>query len=224
MPAIRVFVLDKHHKPLMPCHPARARELLDKGRAVVHRLVPFVIRLKDRVGGDVQPIRLLDDPGSKESGFALVRETPAASDAPVLNDAGDDVSGPTRTVLFKMELKHRGDVVHKKMESRRNARRSRRSRNMRYRSHRNDNRMRADGWFPPSLRTRLDTTMSWVRRLSKWAPVTSISMELVRFDTQKMQNPDVEDVDTCRVRMEATEPGEGSRRPKQQSLMLGGVK
>ncbi|MGR6971129.1 RRXRR domain-containing protein [Streptomyces cynarae] len=32
----------------MPCHPARARELLRKGRAVVARLVPFTIRLKDR--------------------------------------------------------------------------------------------------------------------------------------------------------------------------------
>jgi hypothetical protein len=31
----RVFVLDKHHHPLMPCHPARARELLSKGKAVV---------------------------------------------------------------------------------------------------------------------------------------------------------------------------------------------
>ncbi|WP_416977109.1 RRXRR domain-containing protein [Streptomyces sp. T028] len=30
----RVFVLDRQGKALMPCHPARARELLRKGRAV----------------------------------------------------------------------------------------------------------------------------------------------------------------------------------------------
>jgi hypothetical protein len=44
----RVFVLDEHKKPLMPCHPARARELLAKGRARVHRLHPFTIRLTGR--------------------------------------------------------------------------------------------------------------------------------------------------------------------------------
>ena len=44
----RVFVLDRRGDPLMPCHPARARKLLDKGRAVVVRLHPFTIRLRDR--------------------------------------------------------------------------------------------------------------------------------------------------------------------------------
>ena len=34
----RVFVLDRCGAPLMPCHPARARKLLKKGRAVVVRL------------------------------------------------------------------------------------------------------------------------------------------------------------------------------------------
>src|SRR6266704_2987351 len=43
-----VFVLDRHKHPLMPCSPKRARLLLTRGRAVVHRLKPFVIRLKDR--------------------------------------------------------------------------------------------------------------------------------------------------------------------------------
>ncbi|TMD24982.1 MAG: hypothetical protein E6J04_20035 [Chloroflexi bacterium] len=43
-----VFVLDTKKKPLMPCTPKRARQLLARGRAVVHRVAPFVIRLKDR--------------------------------------------------------------------------------------------------------------------------------------------------------------------------------
>ena len=41
---MQVFVLDKRKKPLMPCHPARARELLREGRAVVHKIAPFTIR------------------------------------------------------------------------------------------------------------------------------------------------------------------------------------
>ena len=41
----RVFVLSKDGEPMMPCHAARARELLAKGKAVVVRLYPFVIRI-----------------------------------------------------------------------------------------------------------------------------------------------------------------------------------
>ena len=56
----RVFVLSKDGTPLMPCHAARARELLAKGKAVVVRRYPFVIyhpeigriRLSTRTNGN----------------------------------------------------------------------------------------------------------------------------------------------------------------------------
>jgi len=44
-----VFVLDKEGKPLMPCSEKRARQLLERGRARVHKLTPFAIRLVDRL-------------------------------------------------------------------------------------------------------------------------------------------------------------------------------
>jgi hypothetical protein len=52
-----VFVLDKRKNPLMPCSEKRARLLLRKQRAVVHRVVPFTVRLKDRTRQEsaVQP-------------------------------------------------------------------------------------------------------------------------------------------------------------------------
>lgn len=190
----KVFVLDKKKRPLMPCHPARARELLRKGRAAVHRLVPFTIRMKDRIGGDVQPVRVCKDPGSKVTGIAVVREVPAASDALVLNEAGDDVSGPTRVVLYKIELEHRGNVVHAKMEARASRRRGRRERKTRYRQPRFSNRRRVKGWLGPSLRTRVDSCGTWLDRLRALVPVSAVSMELVKFDTQKMQDQNVSGV------------------------------
>src|SRR5438093_10251876 len=60
-----VFVVDRHKKPLMPCSEKRARLLLERGKAVVHRRYPFTIRLKERVGGAVQPVRLKVDPGAQ---------------------------------------------------------------------------------------------------------------------------------------------------------------
>lgn len=71
-----VFVLDKHKKPLMPCSERRARILLSKTRAVVHKISPFTIRLKDRKKEDsvLQELRLKLDPGSKKTGLSILLE------------------------------------------------------------------------------------------------------------------------------------------------------
>ena len=65
---MKVFVLDKDHKPLMPCGPARARKLLKAGRARVHKLQPFTIRIVDRSLADsvVQKVVVKVDPGRAE--------------------------------------------------------------------------------------------------------------------------------------------------------------
>ena len=73
-------------------------------------------------------------------------------------------------------------------------RRRRRGANLRYRAPRFDNRTRPEGWLPPSLRHRVDTIFSLVARLRRWAPVTALHQELVRFDTQKMENPEISGV------------------------------
>lgn len=71
-----VYVLDRNKKPLMPCTEKRARQLLERERAVIHRMHPFTIRLKDRTleTSETQPLRLKLDPGSKKTGFAVLRE------------------------------------------------------------------------------------------------------------------------------------------------------
>ncbi|WP_231551128.1 RNA-guided endonuclease IscB, partial [Acidithiobacillus ferrivorans] len=177
--------LDKRKKPLMPCHPARARELLREGRARVHRMVPFTIRLVDRLQADsvLQPLRLKLDPGSRTTGLALVREKETVDIS-----TGEIIR--TITVLMLLELKHRGHAIRDALTSRRAFRRRRRG-NLRYRPARFNNRTRKDGWLAPSLQHRVDTTLAWVKRLMRWAPVMALSQELVRFDTQAMQNPEI---------------------------------
>jgi hypothetical protein len=68
----------------MPCTPKRARQMLERGRAVVHKSYPFTIRLKDRVGGEKQPVRVKIDPGSKFTGIAITREEDGNKPAAVL--------------------------------------------------------------------------------------------------------------------------------------------
>ncbi|NEO02955.1 MAG: HNH endonuclease, partial [Moorea sp. SIO3I7] len=94
-----------------------------------------------------------------------------------------------------MELEHRGGLIKKKLESRRAVRRGRRNRNTRYRKPRFLNRKRPEGWLPPSLEHRILTTETWVKRLIKFCPVREIWIERVKFDTQKMQNPEISGVE-----------------------------
>jgi 5-methylcytosine-specific restriction endonuclease McrA len=41
----------------------------------------------------------------------------------------------------------------------------------------------------------VDTVLTWVNRLRRLAPIASIAQELVRFDTQKMENPEISGVE-----------------------------
>lgn len=177
----RPFVLGRNKGPLMPAHPARVRQLLRDGKAIVNRRLPFSIRLKTRKGGDTQPVAIKLDPGAKTTGIALVR----------LVQSNPQI----QTVLFLAELTHRGEQIRDLLTQRAALRRRRRNANLRYRAPRFLNRSKPAGWLPPSLRHRLETTMSWVTRLRRWAPVTDLAQELVRFDTQKLENPEISGVE-----------------------------
>lgn len=180
-----VFVLDRRKQPLMPCSEKRARRLLERGRARVHRLIPFAIRLVDRHVRDSarQPIDIKLDPGSKTTGIALVRKSETVDTA-----TGEVAS--TLHVRHLFELTHRGRQISEALTSRRQMRRRRRG-NLRYRAPRFLNRTKPAGWLAPSLQHRVDTTLAWVSRLQRLAPVTGLVQELVRFDMQQMENPEI---------------------------------
>jgi len=179
-----VFVLDKHKQPLMPCTPKKARLLLARGRAVVHRRSPFVIRLKDRRLEEsvVQPLVLKIDPGSRTSGMAVVRveATP---------------QGEVHHGVHLAEVRHRGEQVHAAMGTRARARRRRRSAHLRYRPPRFANRTRPKGWLPPSLRSRIGNVLTWARRYGRWTPIARLEVEWVKFDLHRMQNPEIAGVE-----------------------------
>lgn len=175
-----VFVIDRHKKPLMPTTPRRARLLLERKRAVVHRLSPFTIRLKDRSVQEsvLQPVVLKIDPGSKATGLALARveETP---------------DGEVHHGLHLAELIHRGEEIREKLRKRAGYRRRRRSANLRYRPARFLNRRRPAGWLPPSIRSRIENVSSWTRRYQRLVPLIRIDVERVKFDPQLLENPEV---------------------------------
>lgn len=86
----------------MPCRPARARQLLRKGKAAVFRRYPFTIILKEREGGNTQPVSLNVDPGSKTTGLALV----------ALFQRG-------QVAIYGQHVVHRGQQIRNALDSRR---------------------------------------------------------------------------------------------------------
>ena len=204
---MRVFVFDKNQEPLDPCRPARARRLLRAGRAAIFRRQPFTIILKDRelANSVVHPHRIKLDPGSRTTGVALLNES-------------------TGAVVWGAEIEHRGALIHLRMTARAALRRGRRHRHTRHRAPRFLNRHPgpcavcgknarhghktcglharirpetpvAVRRLPPSLESRVANMETWTKRLRRLAPVAAISMELVRFDLQKVDNPEIQGVE-----------------------------
>jgi 5-methylcytosine-specific restriction endonuclease McrA len=167
-----VFLIDANKTPMNPIHPAHAKKLLDAKKAAVFRRYPFVL-IMNRVVEDIvtYPITLKIDPGSKSTGIALVNNR-------------DEV-------MWGMELQHRGLAIKDSLETRKAVRRGRRARHTRYRQARFLNRKRSEGWLAPSLRHRVLTINTWVKRLCKFAPIANIAQELVRFDLQQLENPEI---------------------------------
>ena len=140
----------------MPCTPARARRLLDAGRAAVSRCVPFTLILRDRAACEVQPVAFKADPGSTTTGIALIGEFPMQG----------------RVVLWAGHLEHRGEAVRKRLKDRRFLRRSRRRRKTRYRIKRADNRRLPANWMPPSKHSRVGNVRTWCGRLLGRVPMS----------------------------------------------------
>jgi len=172
-----VFVVDTNFKQLNPIHPGSARLLLSSGRAAVYRHYPFTIVLKVAVEAPIEPLRVKIDPGSKTTGIAVV------------NDA-------TGEVVFAAELTHRGQTIKASLDARRSLRRSRRNRKTRYRKARWSNRCnKKERWLPPSRISRIANVTTWVGRLMRVCHITALSMELVKFDLQAMENAEISGVE-----------------------------
>jgi len=140
----------------------------------VYKRYPFTIILLRAVESpQVQPLRIKLDPGSRTTGIAVV----------------DEHSGQ---VLFAAELAHRGHQIKKALDTRRAVRHNRRARHTRYRKPKYDNRSRPKGWLAPSLKSCVYNVLTWVNRLRRLCPIAAISMELVRFDPQAIEHPDIE--------------------------------
>lgn len=162
-----VFVLNRSKKPLNMISNAEARILIKNRLAVIHKVYPFTIRLRDNsCGSKDRAYTVKLDPGSKHTGVAIV----------------DD----TNQVVMLAEIEHRGSVVKKKLDSRRVVRHHRRQRKTRYREARFDNRVKPKGWLAPSVKSRADNVINFIKKYKKLLNIDKVMIENVSFDVAQM--------------------------------------
>ena len=159
-----VFVLDRHGQPLAThaARPTRANCCVRAG--------PWSTATPRSSSGCATA-----QPPTPPSTACRSVSTPAASTPASACSA--PTSDGSRTGLYSIQLDHRGGRIRDRLTARAALRRGRRSRNLRYRAPRFNNRTKPQGWLAPSLRHRVDTTMSQVVRLTRWAPVTAVHVE-----------------------------------------------
>ncbi len=163
-----VYVRNLDRAPLMPCTPAKARKLLQAGKAKIITYRPFTIQLAWQCERQVQPVTCGIDKGSRTTGLACV---------------GND------HVLLAAEIHHRRDVKDK-MDDRRDRRKNRRARQW-YRPRRFLNRAtnRRSERLPPSIKTNVEEVIRVVRQIP--IPLSSLVIEDVQVDISRLNNPEL---------------------------------
>jgi len=167
---LRVPVLSKSGKPLMPTKPSRARRWLFDGKAkvVYNDLECFAIQLTFETGEETQPIAMGIDPGKRYSGIGV-------------QSAGATLWMGHLVLPFK--------TVKERMELRRVMRRARRGKRINrklpyskrcHRQARFDNRRKNK--LPPSIRANKQLELRIVKELFKLFPISAIHYELVMAD------------------------------------------
>ena len=165
-----VYVLKQNGQPFMPTERfGKVRRLLKEKKAKVVRREPFTIRLLYEPETDVvQECYCGVDTGSRHVGAAVV---------------GND------RVLYQSQVELRDDIK-KKMDSRRQTRRSRRYRKSRYRKVRFLNRrnsIRKDRYCPTII-SKCYGHEREIEFCKKILPVSDLILEVSQFDTQLMEN------------------------------------
>ena len=164
-----VVVIDKHKRPCNTISAAYARILLFSKQAVIYKRFPFTIRLRnDNAVLKNRNYTIKIDPGSRTTGIAIT-------------DNQD-------SVVMLANLEHRGHIIKKNLDSRRAVRNSRRQRKTRYREARFDNRTRPKGWLAPSVKSRADNVINFVKKYKKFLNITKVMIERVSFDTAQMSS------------------------------------
>lgn len=170
---IRVPVVSKDGKPLMPTKSSRARRWVEQGKAVDRwsDVGIYYVQLLESSGEETQPVVVGVDPGKSYAGIGVQS---------------------AKFTLARFHLILPFGRVKQRMEQRKMLRRSRRSRRInrrvvfKSRNHRQvrfNNRKQSK--VPPSIKASRQLELRVVKELSKIFPLTAIGYERVKADVDR---------------------------------------
>ena len=141
-------------KPLMPCHPARARQLKKKGAKARWFRGIYAIQLTHRSDGEKQPTVCGIDPGMKREGFTVQSKSHT-----YLNIQSDSITSVSYRVLIRKWLRqgrrHRWTPCRQPRSNRRNKKK----------------------WLAPTVRSKWEIKMNIINYLRKLFPITDFVVE-----------------------------------------------
>ena len=171
---MEVFVLSKEGIPLMPTERCGwVAYALKHGEAKVVRREPFTIQLLRDSTHYLQEVALGVDTGSRHIGLSATTE---------------------KKELYSAQVELRTDVSEL-LTARREFRRGRRGRKHNwYRPARWQNRANEKGnaALPPSVKHKADSHIRAILKVCQILPVQKIVVEISKFDSQKLKNPEIQ--------------------------------
>ena len=169
-----VYVLNRKGRPLMPTERCGwVAYALKHGEAKVVRREPFTIQLLRDSTHYLQAVTLGVDTGSRHIGLSATTETKE---------------------LYSAQVELRTDVSEL-LTARREFRRGRRGRRHNwYRPARWANRANEEGnaALPPSIKHKADSHIRAIMFVCKFLPIRTVRLEIGKFDTQKIANPEIQ--------------------------------
>ena len=169
-----VYVLNRKGSPLMPTERCGwVAYALKHGEAKVVRCEPFTIQLLRDSTDYLQEVTLGVDTGSRYIGLSASTE---------------------KKELYSAQVELRDDVSQL-LTARKEFRRARRDRRHNwYRPTRWQNRANEKGnaALPPSIRHKADSHIRAIRFVCKILPVQKIVVEIGKFDSQQLKNPEIQ--------------------------------
>ena len=167
-----VYVLDRDGNPLMPTKRCGwVAYALKHGEAKVVRRDPFTIQILRESTRYLQEVTLGIDVGSRHIGLSATTK---------------------KEELYSAQVELRTDVSEL-LTARRELRRGRRGRRHNwYRPARWANRANhLDKDLPPSIKHKADSHIRSIKFVCKMLPIGKVRVEIGKFDTQKIQNPEI---------------------------------
>lgn len=199
-----VCVVNKDNQPVHPCHPARARKLLKQKKAYLIKRYPMVIRLKEQIDTTKNQYNYDTriDPGSQTTGVAIVKhDKDVIVLAEIHHKKGISESLTSRNALrcgrrnrktrYRRSKWKKAISLAQRYDALKKAHGAKKVKEMGIKKP-SFGRSSKEGWLAPSLLARSNQTVNLVKKLRRYIPITSIGMELVKFDLQKMENGDIQ--------------------------------